>query len=85
VGETTIAAIHGNRANRAGSFSNTTCLVRFEDVPAGYEQRIGDTYAKRPINVYKAPKRTRTATEAKGQGRAQEPAKTREACGSQCR
>jgi hypothetical protein len=40
VGETTIAAIHGSRANRAGSFSNTMCPVRFEDVPADYEQRI---------------------------------------------
>jgi len=45
VDEMTIAAIHGNRANRAGSFSNTICPVRFEDVPAGYEQKIGDTYA----------------------------------------
>jgi len=45
VGETTIAAIHGSRANRAGSFSNTMCPVRFEDVPADYEQRIVDTYA----------------------------------------
>ena len=45
MGETTIAAIHGNRANRAGSLSNTMCPARFEDVPDGYEQRIGDTYA----------------------------------------
>ena len=43
--EMTIAGIHGSRANRAGSFSNTMCPVRFEDVPAGYQQRMGDTYA----------------------------------------
>jgi len=41
VDEMTIAGIHGSRANRAGSFSNTMCPVRFEDVPAGNEQRIG--------------------------------------------
>jgi len=45
VGETTIAGIHGSRANRAGSFSNTICPVSFQDVAAGYKQRIGDTYA----------------------------------------
>jgi hypothetical protein len=44
VGETTIAAIHGSRANRAGSLSSTICPV-VEDVPAGYEQRREDTYA----------------------------------------
>jgi hypothetical protein len=35
VGETTTVAIHGSRANRAGSFSNTIRLVKFEDMPAG--------------------------------------------------
>jgi hypothetical protein len=45
VGAMTTAGIHGSRANRAGSLSNTMCPVRFEDVPAGYEQRVEDTYA----------------------------------------
>ena len=35
----------------------------------------GETYAKRPINIHQAPKRTGTATKTKGQGRAQEPTK----------
>src|SRR5262249_28560034 len=45
VGATTTAGIHVSRANRAGSFLNAMCPVRLEDLPAGYEQRIGDTYA----------------------------------------
>jgi hypothetical protein len=37
VGETIIAGIHGNRANRAGSFFRTQWPVGLRDVPAGYE------------------------------------------------
>jgi len=54
VGATTITAIHGSRANRAGSFFEcaksasvqaTKCLSAMNrDIP-------GDTYAKRPINI----------------------------------
>jgi hypothetical protein len=45
VGAMTTVGIHGSRANRAGSLANPMCPVRFQDVPAGNEQRIGDTYA----------------------------------------
>ena len=45
VGETTTAVIHGSRGNRAGSFSKPMRPVWFEDVLAGNEERIGDTYA----------------------------------------
>jgi len=33
VGATTIVDIHGSRANRAGSFSNTIVPVSLSDVP----------------------------------------------------
>src|SRR5215471_14045000 len=48
-------------------------------MPVGDESEIpGDTYAKRPINIHKAPKGTHTATETTGQSRAQESTKTGE-------
>lgn len=37
VGETIIAAIRGNRANRAGSFFEHNVPVRLRNLPAGYE------------------------------------------------
>jgi hypothetical protein len=73
-------AIHDNRANRAGSFFEytkssgqaTKCL-------SGMNERFqGDTYANRPINIYKAPKGTHAATETTGQSRAQKSAQTAE-------
>jgi hypothetical protein len=43
-------------------------------------QTLGDTYAKRPINIYKATQKTHTATETTGQSEAQESTKTGEGC-----
>ena len=85
MGATTIVVIHVSHANRAGSFfERASCERSGCQMLVGDEQEIvGVTYAKRPINIYKASKRTRTATETKGQGRAQEPTKAGEACGTQ--
>jgi RNA recognition motif-containing protein len=70
-GETTIAAIHGSRANSVGSFFECTRWVRSgANCLWGRTKKCQERYAKRPINIYKAPKRTCTATETKGQGRA---------------
>ncbi len=65
MGETTIAAIHDSRANRAGSFSSNV-PVRLRDMHAGGEYKIGDTYAEREINIYKTPKGTHAAAETTG-------------------
>jgi hypothetical protein len=39
-----------------------------------------DIYAKRPINIYKAPKGTHAAAETTGQSRTKESTETREGC-----
>jgi hypothetical protein len=44
-GETIIAAIHGNRANRAGSFFERNMPVGVRDVLAGDNKEQGGTYA----------------------------------------
>ena len=68
VGETIIAAIHGSHANRAGSFferqsaSGQAAKCR----SAMNNEVLRDMYAKRPINIYKAPEGTYAATETTG-------------------
>jgi hypothetical protein len=66
VGATTITAIHGSRANRAGSFfqcAKTASGQAAKRLSAMNKDIPGDTYAKRPINIYQAPEGTHTATE----------------------
>ena len=61
MGATTIAATHGSRANRAGSFfERQSAYDQAAKCLSAISKEIrGDTYSKRPFDIYEALRNTR--------------------------